>query len=106
MIRRPPRSTLFPYTTLFRSRALQHAAIEILFANRLPPAVAGRRVIAQELPHVVEAPALAMDILNRSGQEHGHGDRAAEDPTQEERGRSGDGHLPHRCTSWFPSFII
>src|SRR5258707_7873058 len=24
MIRRPPRSTLFPYTTLFRSRALVH----------------------------------------------------------------------------------
>src|SRR5437899_7748016 len=24
MIRRPPRSTLFPYTTLFRSRAKQH----------------------------------------------------------------------------------
>src|SRR3989442_3920838 len=24
MIRRPPRSTLFPYTTLFRSSALQH----------------------------------------------------------------------------------
>src|SRR5260370_7023083 len=24
MIRRPPRSTLFPYTTLFRSRQLQH----------------------------------------------------------------------------------
>src|SRR3712207_8858875 len=24
MIRRPPRSTLFPYTTLFRSRARQH----------------------------------------------------------------------------------
>src|SRR3712207_8563469 len=26
MIRRPPRSTLFPYTTLFRSRLAQHAA--------------------------------------------------------------------------------
>src|SRR3712207_6937577 len=26
MIRRPPRSTLFPYTTLFRSRRLQHRA--------------------------------------------------------------------------------
>src|SRR5437764_8895146 len=26
MIRRPPRSTLFPYTTLFRSYALQHPA--------------------------------------------------------------------------------
>src|SRR2546427_8838703 len=25
MIRRPPRSTLFPYTTLFRSRRLRHA---------------------------------------------------------------------------------
>src|SRR3989475_13117845 len=25
MIRRPPRSTLFPYTTLFRSDALDHA---------------------------------------------------------------------------------
>src|SRR3712207_8843683 len=24
MIRRPPRSTLFPYTTLFRSRTFQH----------------------------------------------------------------------------------
>src|SRR3712207_6921790 len=28
MIRRPPRSTLFPYTTLFRSEALQKAGIE------------------------------------------------------------------------------
>src|SRR3712207_7521355 len=26
MIRRPPRSTLFPYTTLFRSRGAEHAA--------------------------------------------------------------------------------
>src|SRR2546422_9570213 len=26
MIRRPPRSTLFPYTTLFRSRAFQETA--------------------------------------------------------------------------------
>src|SRR5690348_17597605 len=26
MIRRPPRSTLFPYTTLFRSRAVRFAA--------------------------------------------------------------------------------
>src|SRR3712207_7448718 len=27
MIRRPPRSTLFPYTTLFRSRCAYHAAL-------------------------------------------------------------------------------
>src|SRR3712207_8171136 len=29
MIRRPPRSTLFPYTTLFRSVALGHHALEV-----------------------------------------------------------------------------
>src|SRR2546429_3483333 len=28
MIRRPPRSTLFPYTTLFRSRHAQHDHLE------------------------------------------------------------------------------
>src|SRR5256885_11969958 len=30
MIRRPPRSTLFPYTTLFRSRTFAHQDIEEL----------------------------------------------------------------------------
>src|SRR3712207_8678506 len=29
MIRRPPRSTLFPYTTLFRSRRFSYAVFEI-----------------------------------------------------------------------------
>src|SRR5688572_32402538 len=28
MIRRPPRSTLFPYTTLFRSQLAQHVVLE------------------------------------------------------------------------------
>src|SRR3712207_6997488 len=32
MIRRPPRSTLFPYTTLFRSRALLEEASRVLAA--------------------------------------------------------------------------
>src|SRR3712207_6954482 len=32
MIRRPPRSTLFPYTTLFRSRVVQ-ALVEVRFAR-------------------------------------------------------------------------
>src|SRR2546430_4147658 len=30
MIRRPPRSTLFPYTTLFRSPAASHAGARLL----------------------------------------------------------------------------
>src|SRR3712207_7552907 len=29
MIRRPPRSTLFPYTTLFRSHALRRAGVAV-----------------------------------------------------------------------------
>src|SRR2546422_5104516 len=36
MIRRPPRSTLFPYTTLFRSAVLIiHGALEQRLANRM-----------------------------------------------------------------------
>src|SRR5947207_12188670 len=39
MIRRPPRSTLFPYTTLFRSRACgQILAERVLAAHRDPEA--------------------------------------------------------------------
>src|SRR2546422_3678037 len=40
MIRRPPRSTLFPYTTLFRSRALERGwaldcgAVQIFLKNQ------------------------------------------------------------------------
>src|SRR3712207_7629844 len=36
MIRRPPRSTLFPYTTLFRSTVLEHA---VQFVDTLVAAV-------------------------------------------------------------------
>src|SRR3989441_1296723 len=35
MIRRPPRSTLFPYTTLFRSRAAQGPADPLLRRDRI-----------------------------------------------------------------------
>src|SRR2546429_2546755 len=44
MIRRPPRSTLFPYTTLFRSKQegeLQDAAAALREAIRLQPDSAG-----------------------------------------------------------------
>src|SRR5258708_11239966 len=36
MIRRPPRSTLFPYTTLFRSRHVMRAAIALGLLVGLP----------------------------------------------------------------------
>src|SRR5260221_8707209 len=41
MIRRPPRSTLFPYTTLFRSelgRELERAAIKAGYGSTISPA--------------------------------------------------------------------
>src|SRR2546427_11120817 len=37
MIRRPPRSTLFPYTTLFRSYALVDGIVALVYAFRLRP---------------------------------------------------------------------
>src|SRR2546422_8379958 len=45
MIRRPPRSTLFPYTTLFRSRdqALLAARAARAHPRRRPPRPRGRR---------------------------------------------------------------
>src|SRR2546430_11654342 len=50
MIRRPPRSTLFPYTTLFRS-------LHVPCAVGLDPAVLGERkpreLLAKVLDHVV-----------------------------------------------------
>src|SRR2546426_8108466 len=47
MIRRPPRSTLFPYTTLFRSRGdrrLQPAAAAVRRERSIPGVRAARRV--------------------------------------------------------------
>src|SRR3712207_7737453 len=51
MIRRPPRSTLFPYTTLFRSDALQLADGDTFVALRpLAPSNLGRvaPIVVQE----------------------------------------------------------
>src|SRR3989442_13585963 len=42
MIRRPPRSTLFPYTTLFRSRHRVAADIGVLEQERVAGVVADR----------------------------------------------------------------
>src|SRR2546426_5212365 len=36
MIRRPPRSTLFPYTTLFRSKSVSARKVESTFSTSLP----------------------------------------------------------------------
>src|SRR3712207_8657250 len=65
MIRRPPRSTLFPYTTLFRSEVEKNAALAM--------AVLGHRPEPIE-PRIEPAPAAldeARGILARLGMEPG-----------------------------------
>src|SRR3712207_8401884 len=49
MIRRPPRSTLFPYTTLFRSPQLLDQAEDVV----PPPGIEPRRVVAQLVEDLV-----------------------------------------------------
>src|SRR5256885_3177491 len=60
MIRRPPRSTLFPYTTLFRSLSAAGC-----LGRDLEPAPHGH-------PHAVEPGA---QIGRRAGHPHGHARR-------------------------------
>src|SRR5260221_6354237 len=50
MIRRPPRSTLFPYTTLFRSQARVDAAQATLNMQRIVARFAGIVTQAASLP--------------------------------------------------------
>src|SRR5947209_16565246 len=50
MIRRPPRSTLFPYTTLFRSGAISRCASAIVSRTRWPvsPLISSSLVRSEE----------------------------------------------------------
>src|SRR2546430_16782116 len=47
MIRRPPRSTLFPYTTLFRSASLGQSAERLIIRRGAPEQLRGRHWILQ-----------------------------------------------------------
>src|SRR5690348_17558676 len=53
MIRRPPRSTLFPYTTLFRSPREQVRALESLWMR--PANSTGRRLREEVRPAIAES---------------------------------------------------
>src|SRR5437016_11064730 len=50
MIRRPPTSTLFPYTTLFRSRRLALLLFVASFSFAAPPAT--QPGVTDKLPHI------------------------------------------------------
>src|SRR5256885_13326683 len=55
MIRRPPRSTLFPYTTLFRSHELDHRR------QHLPESVEGHRQETNAAEARIEEHRLVLD---------------------------------------------
>src|SRR3712207_6981444 len=73
MIRRPPRSTLFPYTTLFRSaiRALQKREGFPSYAARLPTGstLGSAQALPQRLPTNPYITCDRIDLLPRS-EEH------------------------------------
>src|SRR3712207_7354427 len=71
MIRRPPRSTLFPYTTLFRSldRGLPFGAVE----RDAPGPVGGFQGLDPApvaLPHAQGQPLRAEGLIGRRSEEH------------------------------------
>src|SRR3712207_8454859 len=72
MIRRPPRSTLFPYTTLFRSHEDGHGPRPVL-PPRLALEVAQPRRV-RHLPHHREqdlpVQAALADVLQERSEEH------------------------------------
>src|SRR3712207_7531865 len=54
MIRRPPRSTLFPYTTLFRSRAIHHLFLEIVVGFPFQPPEVYQVVLLQDFDRLLD----------------------------------------------------
>src|SRR3712207_8709255 len=75
MIRRPPRSTLFPYTTLFRSRGRPLPGTEEPCAHQAHPAVDDRAVVGaghvdpHRVPRVPGRPGIVLGFPVRS-EEH------------------------------------
>src|SRR3712207_8939334 len=71
MIRRPPRSTLFPYTTLFRSgaRLLEHSRLRVALLGHtvrdlpLPALQLGLRLRQLRAPHGDEARRFLLRLL-------------------------------------------
>src|SRR3712207_8411660 len=61
MIRRPPRSTLFPYTTLFRSCLAQPAQLLPHDVHRRVQVVRARADVEADLPRVGELAAERVD---------------------------------------------
>src|SRR3989449_3615754 len=64
MIRRPPRSTLFPYTTLFRSHALVSPQLDAALGYAKRQMAAARAQLEEADPNAAEAATLADDAVD------------------------------------------
>src|SRR3712207_8402985 len=66
MIRRPPRSTLFPYTTLFRSRGLEPIEVATAIRNALEAnRPRTRQIIGRDAKVMARAAGAMPDRLDR-----------------------------------------
>src|SRR3989449_11777811 len=81
MIRRPPRSTLFPYTTLFRSHDLRLELPSLLRGGRLLLALGGELVLLRAADAVLGGDVLGGDAHVDEGDRAGEtvGDHRVED---------------------------
>src|SRR2546422_11121128 len=75
MIRRPPRSTLFPYTTLFRSRLGGFGEL-LQVVVREAEVVEHLVRMGHKLVDALEHPSSAL-VFRTLSQEHGHGEQGA-----------------------------
>src|SRR3712207_6975161 len=69
MIRRPPRSTLFPYTTLFRSLSRLRSAPVSGMGSSMGGEPSCNRCHGRRAPHVPRAGGCCREVLRRS-EEH------------------------------------
>src|SRR5256886_16938494 len=64
MIRRPPRSTLFPYTTLFRSLWVGRTPAELETFRRINPAAKVPALVLPDGTAVFESAAILIHLTN------------------------------------------
>src|SRR3712207_8116777 len=77
MIRRPPRSTLFPYTTLFRSASASECAGSVDSTSVLRPAAAAAAAVAADAV-VLPTPPLPVNSRTRVVPTSGDSERSEE----------------------------
>src|SRR5688572_32453346 len=66
MIRRPPRSTLFPYTTLFRSRNVERARMALVQLGRVRASLGDYEIAGQLIEAVLEEEGVAEETVSEA----------------------------------------